>query len=271
MENNNENLVPNGTENVETTPTEEIVENGEQVETPAEKIYTQAEFDAKLDEGYRKKIGRKEAKIRKEYDDKYGELIGVLQKGTGEQDVKKITQSFKQFYEGKGVDVSSKQPNYSEKDIAVLAKAEAQDIIDSGIEEVADEVDRLAKLGVENMSARDKAVFMALREHQRNTERNNKLAELGVTEDIYNSKDFQDFAAMFTSNTPIEKILNLFNNQTKPKKEIKTMGSVKNNNSDNGTVKDFYSYEEASKFTKADFDKNPKLYEAVQNSMRKWK
>lgn len=271
MENNNENLVLDGTENVETTPTEENVDNSGQVETPAEKIYTQAEFDAKLDEGYRKKIGRREAKIRKEYDDEYGELISVLQAGTGQKDVKEITKSFKQFYEGRGVDVSSKQPNYSEKDIAVLANAEAQEIIDSGIEEVADEVDRLAKLGVENMSARDKAVFMALRTHQKNTERNNRLAELGVTEEVYNSQEFQDFAAMFNSDTPIEKILNVFNNQTKQKKEIKTMGSVKNNNYGDGTVKDFYSYEEASKFTKADFDKNPKLYQAVLNSMTKWK
>jgi hypothetical protein len=35
-------------------------------------------------------------------------------------------------------------------------------------------------------------------------------------------------------------------------------------------VKDFYSYEEAKKFTKADFDKNPALFAAVERSMQKW-
>ena len=38
---------------------------------------------------------------------------------------------------------------------------------------------------------------------------------------------------------------------------------------DNG-VKEFYTYDEAIKFTKADFDKNPELYKAVENSMSKW-
>ena len=53
---NNENLVPvEGAENVEQT-TEQ---------TPK---YTEAEFNAKLDEVIGKKIARKEAKIRKEYE-----------------------------------------------------------------------------------------------------------------------------------------------------------------------------------------------------------
>lgn len=38
---------------------------------------------------------------------------------------------------------------------------------------------------------------------------------------------------------------------------------------DNG-IKDFYSFEEAKKFSKSDFDKNPALYAAVCKSMTKW-
>ena len=38
---------------------------------------------------------------------------------------------------------------------------------------------------------------------------------------------------------------------------------------DNG-VKDFYSREEALKFTKEDLDKNPDLYKAIERSMYKW-
>ena len=39
----------------------------------------------------------------------------------------------------------------------------------------------------------------------------------------------------------------------------------------NNDVKDFYTFEEASKFTIEDFNKNPKLYEAVERSSYKWK
>ena len=48
------------------------------------------------------------------------------------------------------------------------------------------------------------------------------------------------------------------------------MGSMKNNTSDEGTVKDFYTRDEAMKFTKKDFDKNPALFKAVEKSMLKW-
>ena len=48
------------------------------------------------------------------------------------------------------------------------------------------------------------------------------------------------------------------------------MGSMKNSTSDDGTVKDFYTRDEALKFTKKDFDRNPALFKAVEQSMLKW-
>ena len=252
-----ENLVVNETaENVETT-TEE---------TP--KTYTEAEFNAKLDEVLGKKIARKEAKIRKEYERKYGSLEEVLKAGTGKESVEEMTDTFADFYRKKGIVIPEK-PTYSAKDIDVLAKAEADDIIRAGFDEVVEEVDRLAQLGASNMTAREKAVFKVLAEHRQSAERGRELSKIGVTEDVFNSQEFKDFAGKFNANTPITDIYDIYN-KTKPKKEIKTMGSMKNVPvADNG-VKEFYSVEEARKFTKKDFDKNPALFEAVQKSMLKW-
>ena len=92
-----------------------------------------------------------------------------------------------------------------------------------------------------------------------------------MTEDVYTSQEFKDFAAKFNSNTPITEVYDLYNKTIKPKKEIKPMGSMKNTASDDKGVKEFYSRDEALKFTKKDFDKNPALYAAVQASMLKWK
>jgi hypothetical protein len=47
------------------------------------------------------------------------------------------------------------------------------------------------------------------------------------------------------------------------------MGSMKNTTKED-TVKEFYTRDEALKFTKEDFDKNPALFKAVENSMYKW-
>lgn len=254
----NKTLATDVAENVE-IPTEEPM-----VETPTEKTYTQSE----LDEIIGKRLARNSAKIRKEYDKKYGDLENVLKVGTGKESVEEITDTFAKFYESKGIKLVEK-PTYSEKDVEVLAKADAADVIGYGYDEVVEEVDRLTELGLENMTARDKAYFKVLAEHRQNIERQNELSKIGVTEDEYNSKEFQDFASMFNPTVPIAEIYKHYNN-TKPKKEIKPMGSMTNKTSEDGTVKDFYTRDEALQFTKADFDKNPALYKAVQESMLKW-
>ena len=260
--NENENLVLDDTENVETVTTEETT-GEEQVEIPV-KTYTQEE----VDEIVGKRLARNTAKIRKEYTKKYGDLENVLKAGTGKDNIVELTDTFRSFYEQKGIHIPS-EPTYSGRDIEVLAKAEADDIISAGFEEVVEEVDRLAELGIENMSAREKQVFKELAEYRQNAERSNELSKLGVTEDVYNSKEFKDFASKFGTNTTITEIYEIYN-KMQPKKEVRTRGSLKNNTTNDTGVKDFYTRDEALKFTKKDFDNNPELFKAVEKSMLKW-
>ena len=258
---NNENLVP--------------VEGAEKVEQTTEqtpRTYSEAEFNdavnKKVGEVMGGKIARREAKIRKEYEQKYGDLVGILEAGTGKKGVDELNDTFSKFYESKGIKIE-KKPTYSDKDNEILAKAEAEEIIRSGFEEVVDEVDRLTEIGAANMSQREKAIFKILAEHRRNAERGNELAEIGVTEDVYNSKEFKEFASMFKESTPISKIYENYT-KTQPKKEIRTMGSMKTNDSADNGIKDFYTIEEAKRFTQKDFENNPKLFEKVVESSHKW-
>ncbi len=248
--NENENLVEQ-TENVEQT-TEE---------TPVieEKKYTQAEVDAIIG----KKKSRWETKIRKEYDRKYGELEDVLRAGTGKDSVDDMTDTFKNFYRSKGVKMPEK-PKYTDREIEVLARAEANEFISEGFDAVVDEVDRLTEIGAAKMTDKEKALFRVLAEHRQNTERGNELAKIGVTEDVLNSSDFMEFQQMFAKNTPITKVYEMYA-KTKPKKEHKTMGSMKQQ-SQNNAVKDYYSPEEISRLTEEDLD-DPKVWDAVRRSM----
>lgn len=254
--NENENLV-----------TENVAENAEQTAEQTEKTYTEAEFNAKLDEVLGKKIARKEAKIRKEYDRRYGGLMETLKAGTGKDNVDDLNDTFTKFYESKGIKIN-KAPEYSEKDIETLARVEADEIIRMGDDEAAEEFSRLEALGAK-MTKREQATFKHLAEHLQNTKTSRELAGMGVPEDVYNSKEFKEFASEFKDNTPIKKIYEYFSKQ-QPKKEIRTAGSMKNNDSADSGVKDFYTFEEAKRFTKKDFDKNPALFKAVEASMSKW-
>ena len=255
MFDNNENLVAGATENVDQT-TEKTGDT--EVEAVPEKTFTQSE----LNEIVQRNKARAEAKVRKEYDRKYGNLTQVLRAGTGKESVEDITQTFAEFYEKKGIKVSQ-EPNYTAKDIEVLARAEADDIIRSGYEDVVEEVDRLTEIGVANMTAREKALFKALAEHRQNTERHNELSKIGVSDEVYNSREFQEFAKDFNPNTPVEKIWRYYQN-TLPKKEIKPMGSMKN--TPMNEVKDFYSAEEIARLTEEDL-RNPDVWNIVRRSM----
>ena len=248
---NNENFV------VET-------ENVEQTTEQTPKMFTQDEVNAMMG----KKVARTEAKIRKEYERKYGDLEEVLKAGTGKDNVEEVTDTFRQFYEKKGIQIR-KKPDYTDADIRVLAQADADEFIRGGYEDVVEEVDRLTGIGFDNMTAREKATFKVLAEHRKNTEQSKELTQMGVTEDVYNSKEFKDFSKKFSASTPITEVFDIYR-KTQPKKEIKTMGSMKNTDSGDNGVKDFYTVEEARRFTKADFDKNPALYKAVEKSMQKW-
>lgn len=268
----NENLVTDVTENVE-LPTEEVVEGVEEtteqpevVETP--KTYTEEELNARVDELLAKKIARKEARIRKEYDKKYGRLENVLKAGTGEEDLDKLTDTFTSFYAKKGIEIPS-EPTYTDNDMKVLANAEAQSIIDSGFDDVVEEVDRLAELGIDNMTPREKLVFTKLAEYRKSEQEKKELAKIGVGAKALEDKDFIEFAEKLNPSMSIKDKYEMYN-QYKPKPKVETMGSMKNSTSNDTGVKDFYTRDEALKFTKKDFDKNPALYKAVEQSMLKW-
>lgn len=246
----NENLV-----------TEPVTENVEQTTEQTPKMFTQEE----VNEIVGKAKARTRAKIEKENQRKYGRLEEVLRAGTGKETVEEMSDTFEQFYEGKGIKMPQK-PTYTDSDIAVLARADADDIIRSGYDDVVEEVDRLTAIGYANMDARQKAVFKVLAEYRLAEERGRELAGIGVTQDVYNSKEFTDFAAQFDKKTPITDVYKLYAKTTKP--EVETIGSMKNGSHDEG--KTFYTPEEVDRLTPQDYD-NPVIFRNVRNSMKLWK
>lgn len=268
---NNENLANQQetagmAENVGVT-TEQVTE------TPPETVsYTREQFDSIVGEKKARAKAQGRAQAEREFKKKYEKherLSDLLCAVTGKEDLDEVYASLSEFYSKQGKTVPTK-PKYSDRDIGILAEAEANGIIRAGYEDVVDEVNRLAALGKDGMDAKEKATFRILVAHRQKEERNKELAKLGVTETVYNGKEFQDFAAKFDPRTPIREVYDIFV-KSQPTKDIQTMGSVKNTGGADDGIKDFYTPEEAKKFTKKDFDNNPKLWKAVLGSMPKWK
>jgi len=86
---------------------------------------------------------------------------------------------------------------------------------------------------------------------------------------LLENPEFMNFAGKFHADTPAQEVLHLYR-KLQPEKKYMNMGSMKHTAGDRGGVKEFYSFEEASRFTKQDFDRSPALYKAVRESMTKW-
>ena len=254
-------------ENNENFVAEQAAENVEQTTEQTPKLFTQEEMSAAVG----KAKARERAKVTKQFERQYGGLKKVLTAGTGIEDIGEMTDTFRQHYTKRGIEMPKQidYSTYNDADLSVLAQHDAESIIGGGYEEVVEEVDRLAEIGIENMTAREKATFKALAEYRQSTERGRELSAIGVTEDVYNSDEFKKFASNFNPNVPIKDVFDIYR-KTQPQKQYQTTGSMKSNVSTNNGIKDFYTPDEAKKFTREEVRNNPLLAQKIEESMKKW-
>lgn len=260
-------LVLDETENMDETieETEEV----EEVEEPnePEKLYTEEEFNARIDDIVSKRLARQERKLTKDFKDKlakYEQLERVVNAGLGTSSIDEATENLSSYYAEQGVEIPSASHEYNDEDTKILAEYEAGKIKNLGLEEVDEELERLSQIG--DMSTRDRLIFNDLLAYKKAEEGRHQLQELGVTDEVIESKEFKTFASRFKAETPMTEIYELFaSTNRKPPAKI---GSLKNGATED--VKQEYTPEEVDRLTEKDFD-NPKVMEAVRRSMLRWK
>ena len=259
-------------ENAEAQAAEEIVEGepGAKVEQP-EKMYTEEELNNRVDELLSKKLKRREERIRREYEERYApyrEVESVLNAGLGTSNITEATQNLRKYYENQGVEIPKYQsPQYNEEDLRVLAESEARRVMESGMEEVIEEVDRLARKGVSNMSQREKLVFKSLAKYREAEEGKLELLKEGVKREVVESREFQEFAEQFDTKTPMKKVYELYR-KTQEKPPAEKIGSLHNGNQNED--KKYYTPEEVDRMKPEDLD-NPEIMKRVRESMFRWK
>ena len=267
MEDNNE-LVTDVTENVEEQATEELVDGNteptteEVKETDSESVKTYT--DAEVDEIVKKKLYRQEQKLNREFNKQmssYKRAEEVLNAGLGTSNIEEATNNLANFYREKGINVPEAHEMRTDHEIEVLAKDDANAIIDLGYDEIVGEVDKLAEIGIDNMSKRDKIMFQILADERTKLENEKEIAALGVSKEELESAEFKTFSDKYPSLSLKDKY-ELYS-QLKPRKIENKMESMKNGAA--SVVKDYYSPEEIAKLTEEDLD-NPQVWEAVRRS-----
>lgn len=255
------------TEEVENTETDNNTTEEEPVfddtEEQEEKKFTQAE----LDEVVEKRLAREKKKLEKEYRNKtakYDELVYLTEQGIGGENLDDTLEKTRKFYSEKGIKYT---PKADERDTEVLANADAEEIIEScsSTEELEKEIRKLKNQ--DNLTERESIVLTKLQDNVARQKQIASLETIGASKEVYESDKFKKFANDFNKNKPIDEIYDMYMKLNSVKKT--SAGSMKSEPDTKG-VKEYYTFEEASKLTIDDYNKNPGLLEAVERSQSKW-
>ena len=287
MENEEMLELTNEAENTETQSAEEMVGGIELTDTEGEQSNEEAtpkkeevrqtlrellknnpDYQQEFSDMMKTRLDRQERNFQKELS-KYKDTENVLKSTLGASDIEEANKKLREYYENEGVKLPEVyKPGLSSRELEVLAKADAQDFINEGYDSMLSEANRLAAKEYKNLNDRERIVFNTLAQELNDEKTRRELLELGAKEDILKDDSFIKFKSQFNSKTPIKDIYSLYS-KMQPKPKVENPGSMKNQPTPND-VKDYYTPEEASKFTRKDYDKNPKLLEAVERSMTKW-
>lgn len=264
------------TENVDTLTTEEL--EGQEVEAiettdssdelKVEEEETKKFTQEELNKIVKDRLSRQEDKLRNEYEQKYSRVENVLNAGLGTDNIEDATNRLTEFYKEKGIEIPEQKLTARQE--RMLANAEANEIIAGGYDEIVEEIDRLAQKGPENLTSQEKLIFTKLAAERTQQEALKELATIGVGKEVLESKEFKDFSNKLNPNLSIKEKYEMYEN-SKPKKKVEQIGSMKGTQSKETGLKDYYSFEEANSFTREQLMKNPKLLDVIQKSASKWK
>lgn len=265
----NENLVVEETnENVETQTTEENVEGIELTDTSNTKVeekeevktYTEQEVETMI----QKRLARQKDKLERDYNkslEKYKRTEEILNAGLGTNNIEDANEKMVAYYENEGIKIpQASKPGLSQKQIEILAEAEAKEIISVG--EEREELNRLLKVDVKDMTPEEKIIYKRLYEKVSDDDRKQELVSQGIDLSILDNKEFQEFEKKFSKETKLGYVVDLYR-KLNPVEQPQKIGSMK---SDGTRVKDYYTPEEIMNLTSEELD-DPKVWEIVRKSM----
>lgn len=285
-EENNEEVVLNDVpetseenlEEVNTDTSEGVEQNQEEVQetetNPEEDFESKVEARANelMEEKIKERLARdrasQERKFNKELS-KYKHLESVINAGLGVDNLDDAISKTSNFYKEQGVEIPEFKDSYSERDEKILAKADAQEIIELGKDEMEAEANKIASIPANQRTTREKTIFDTLCKELIKLKDIEGMKEKGYKTDILETKEFKEFRNQFNVDTPISTVYEMYSKiNGQQVKQPASPGSAKTNTSNN-EIKDYYTPEEVRQFTEEDLN-NPKLMEAIDRSMLQW-
>lgn len=271
----------------ETSETEEEIETNasegvDEVQDTTNKVETEEDIQQRIEERagqiaeeiIETRLIRDRVKRERETNEKlskYQELENILNAGLGTKNVDEAITKASEYYKEQGINIPvvQKNPSLNERDAIILAKADAQDVIKCGEKEMEYEANRIASIPRDKRTIRENVMFNELCQELTSLKNIKELKSRGYDVKVLESREFKEFSKDI--NKPIVDVYEMYTKLNKSTKQTpKSPGSAKTTIT-NDEVKEFYTPEEARRFTEEDLAKNPKLEEAIERSMLQWR
>lgn len=260
----------NQDQNSEETNQEDV--NSTQKKSLRDLLSENPELQEEFNTTMQKRLSRQKANLQREYDGKYSKVESLLSAGLKGKDLDENIKLLEEMYQEQGIDIPTQQQNhYSQREIEILANAEADSIIADGYDVIVDETKRLLDKGYENMTERDKIIFKKLGEAKKSTEDLKEIRKLGLQDNFVNNEDFKNFIKEYElpDNMSFSKKYELFaKSNLKNKEPVKNPGSMRN--TDSKVERDWFTSEEVDQLTKEQYN-DPNIMKKIERSFSHWK
>jgi len=265
-----EDGLDNQDQNSEETNQEDV--NSTQKKSLRDLLSENPELQEEFNTTMQKRLSRQKANLQREYDGKYSKVESLLSAGLKGKDLDENIKLLEEMYQEQGIDIPTQQQNhYSQREIEILANAEADSIIADGYDVIVDETKRLLDKGYENMTERDKIIFKKLGEAKKSTEDLKEIRKLGLQDNFVNDEDFKNFIKEYElpDSMPFSKKYELFaKSNLKNKEPVKNPGSMRN--TDSKVERDWFTSEEVDQLTKEQYN-DPNIMKKIERSFSHWK
>lgn len=265
-----EDGLDNQDQNSEETNQEDV--NSTQKKSLRDLLSENPELQEEFNTTMQKRLSRQKANLQREYDGKYSKVESLLSAGLKGKDLDENIKLLEEMYQEQGIDIPTQPQNhYSQREIEILANAEADSIIADGYDVIVDETKRLLDKGYENMTERDKIIFKKLGEAKKSTEDLKEIRKLGLQDNFVNDEDFKNFIKEYElpDSMPFSKKYELFaKSNLKNKEPVKNPGSMRN--TDSKVERDWFTSEEVDQLTKEQYN-DPNIMKKIERSFSHWK
>lgn len=231
---------------------EQVQGNVEETEQSSEDIQKLVEeranklFEEKVEERLIRDRINRERKQSQELA-KYRQLENIIKAGVGVDNLDDAISKTSSFYKEQGINIPEYKEMHSEREEKILAKADAELIIDLGMQEMEAEANRIANIPQDKRSIREQTMFNTLCERIVEQKQVNELKEKGIKTEILEDKSFKEFKNKFAFNTPISDIYEMYSKlNAKPVEKPASAGSAKN---EVGKVTETFSAERINNMT----------------------